>query len=108
MLSVGMDRIATFKSFIETSPDDPFPRYGLAMEYKNQGRLELAEAEFAALIGKFPDYVAAYLMYGNALEALGRTTDAADAYRRGIGVAADQGDSHTRGELEAALAQLDA
>ena len=32
-----MDRIATFKSFIARSPTDPFPRYGLAMDYASAG-----------------------------------------------------------------------
>ena len=45
-----MDRIATFKSFISRSPTDPFPRYGLAMEYKGSGRLGDAWAAFEDLM----------------------------------------------------------
>ncbi|MDQ3364964.1 MAG: tetratricopeptide repeat protein [Myxococcota bacterium] len=103
-----MDRIATFKSFISRSPGDPFPRYGLAMEHKGQGQLDEAVAAFGELLEKFPDYVPTYLMAGGTLLAMGRRDEAADIYRRGIEVAGKRGDSHARGELETALAELDA
>jgi tetratricopeptide (TPR) repeat protein len=102
-----MDRIATFKQFIAERPDDPFPLYGLAMEHKNQGDLDAAVEVFAQLLRKFPEYVPLYLMYGNSLEVLDRQTEAADMYRKGIEVSGSKGDTHAKGELEAALAQLD-
>lgn len=101
-----MDRIATFRSFISKSPTDPFPRYGLAMELKGQGRLDEAWAAFEELIAKFPDYVATYLMAGGTLVALGRKDEAADIYRKGIEVAQRRGDPHARGELEGALSEI--
>ncbi|HEY3805280.1 MAG TPA: tetratricopeptide repeat protein [Kofleriaceae bacterium] len=101
-----MDRLETFRSFIARSPSDPFPRYGLAMELKTRGDLESARAAFAELIEQFPDYVPTYLMAGGTLAALGRKTDAADAYRRGIEVATRRGDQHARRELESALAEV--
>jgi tetratricopeptide (TPR) repeat protein len=103
-----MDRIETFKSFISRSPTDPFPRYGLAMEYKGSGRLEEAWTAFQDLIQNFPDYVPTYLMAGGTLAALGRAAEAADVYRQGIEVASRRGDQHARSELEAALAELTA
>jgi predicted Zn-dependent protease len=101
-----VDRIATFKSFIAKNPKDPFPRYSLAMEHKTRGELDQAWTAFQDLIATFPDYVAAYLMAGNTLAGLGRGTDAADIYRRGITAATQKHDTHARGELEAALAEL--
>lgn len=101
-----MDRIATFKSFVARSPADPFPRYGLAMEHKGQGQLDEAWAVFAELLEKFPDYVPTYLMAGGTLAALGRRDEAAETYRKGIEVAGRRGDTHARGELESALAEL--
>ena len=101
-----MDRIATFKSFIARTPADPFPRYGLAMEHKSRGELALAWAVFYELLDKFADYVPTYLLAGGTLLALGRQAEAADVYRRGIDVAQRRGDSHARGELESALAEL--
>jgi tetratricopeptide (TPR) repeat protein len=102
-----MDRIATFKSFIERTPGDPFPRYGLAMEYRTRGELAEAWAAFSDLLDHFPDYVATYLMAGGTLSGLGRKDEAASVYRRGIEVASRKGDSHARGELESALNELE-
>ena len=101
-----MDRVVTFKNFIARSPSDPFPRYGLAMEYKTRGELEQAWTQFQELLAQFPDYVPTYLMAGGTLAALGRHAEAADVYRRGIDVAGRRGDQHARGELESALGEL--
>jgi predicted Zn-dependent protease len=102
-----MDRVATFRTFIAKSPSDPFPRYGLAMELKNQGKLDDAQAAFAELIESFPDYVPAYLMAGNVLVTQGKRREAGDVYRRGISAASARGDQHAVKELESALAELD-
>lgn len=102
-----MDRIATFKSFIERNPRDPFPRYGLAMEYKTSGELELAWETFQVLLEQFADYVPTYLMAGGTLAALGRSAEAIEIYRRGVDVAGQRGDQHARRELESALAELE-
>jgi len=101
-----MDRIATFRSFIERTPTDPFPRYGLAMEHKGRGELAEAWRVFEELLAKFPDYVPTYLMAGATLVALGRKDDAATTYRTGIEVAGRRGDAHARRELEAALDEI--
>jgi tetratricopeptide (TPR) repeat protein len=101
-----MDRIATFQSFIARSPDDPFPRYGLAMELKTRGDTEAAIREFVTLMERFPDYVPTYLMAGTTLAEVGRTAEAGDALRRGLDAARRKGDHHAAGELEGALAAL--
>ena len=101
-----MDRIATFRSFISKSPSDPFPRYGLAMEHKGRGEHAEAWAQFEELLAKFPDYVPTYLMAGGTLVALGRKDEAATIYQQGIEVATRRGDTHARGELESALADI--
>ena len=101
-----MDRIASFRSFIEKSPTDPFPRYGLAMEHKGRGELAEAWVVFQELIARFPDYVATYLMAGDTLLGLDRKAEAAEIYRKGVEVATRRGDQHARGELEAALASI--
>jgi tetratricopeptide (TPR) repeat protein len=101
-----MDRIATFESFIARSPDDPFPRYGLAMELKGRGRVDDAVREFATLMERFPDYVPTYLMAGTTLAELGRHAEARDAMTRGLAAAQNKGDRHAASELESALAAL--
>ncbi len=101
---MAVDRIATFRSFIAKKPDDPFPRYGLAMELRTRGDLDGSAAAFDELIATFPDYVPSYLMSGGVLSELGRRDDAIARYRRGIEVATRKGDLHAKGELESALA----
>jgi tetratricopeptide (TPR) repeat protein len=102
-----MDRIAAFKTFIDKAPADPFPRYGLAMEYRGQGRLDEAAAVFRELLESFPDYQASYLMAGETFAELGEHEAARRAFAAGVEVAGRKGDLHTRSELEAALARLD-
>jgi predicted Zn-dependent protease len=102
-----MDRIQTFKTFIARTPTDPFPRYGLAMEYKGSGQLAEAWTLFEELMTQFPDYVPTYLMAGGTLLASGRSAEAATVFRTGIEVSGRRGDLHARKELEAALAELD-
>lgn len=101
-----MDRLANFRSFIARSPQDPFPRYGLAMEHRTRGELVEASAAFAELVAQFPTYVPTYLMAGGTLVALGKRDEAAAMYRQGIEVATKAGDQHARGELESALDEL--
>lgn len=94
------------KSMVEQNPRDSFARYGLAMEYANQGDLEQAVAEYRALLEHNADYAAAYFHGGQALEKLGRVEEARAMYQQGIETTARTGDQHTRSELEAALEML--
>lgn len=105
---MAIDRLETFRSFIAKKPDDPFPRYGLAMELRSRGDLVAATAAFAELVEKFPDYVPTYLMAGGVLAQQGRRDDAAALFRRGIEVSTRKSDLHAKKELEAALAELEA
>ncbi len=105
---MAIDRVATFRTFIQRNPQDPFPRYGLAMELRSRGDLDGAAAAFDELIAAFPDYVPSYLMSGGVLAELGRRPEAIERYRRGIEVAAARGDAHAKKELEAALAEAEA
>jgi predicted Zn-dependent protease len=101
-----MGRIEQLQAFIKTSPTDPFPRYGLALEYKNAGRLDEATVAFDELIAAFPDYTAAYLHAGNTLVARGLRDRARDVFKTGIEACIRKRDGHARGEIEAALADL--
>lgn len=103
---MAIDRIASLRALIAKAPQDPFPRYGLAMELRSRGELEAAAAAFAELIAAFPDYVPSYLMAGGVAAKLGRGDDARSLYQRGIDVATTRGDQHARGELQSALAEV--
>ncbi|PRP99607.1 hypothetical protein ENSA7_62450 [Enhygromyxa salina] len=92
------------EKMVAAKPGDPFPRYGLAMEYKKLGRNDDAAQAFVALAEHHPDYVPGYLMHGNLLEAMGRGSDAVSVYERGLAVASAASDEHAASELSSALA----
>lgn len=94
------------QAFIRQRPDDPFPRYALALEYKNAGTLEEARQAFAELMAAMPDYTATYLHAGNVLVSLARPDEARQVYESGVAACRRTGDTHARGELEGALANL--
>lgn len=100
------DRLTRMQSYVDSRPDEPFPRYGLAMEYAKQGRLEDALLQFEDLRRRHPDYVATYYHLGMLLMRMGRTEEARRTWEEGIGASTAKGDLHTRAEIEAALAGL--
>jgi predicted Zn-dependent protease len=101
-------RLEAFQRFVDASPDDPFARYSLAMALRSAGRGEEAAAEFREIARRRPEYVPTYIMLGQVLEALGRDGEAGRAYQDGIAIASKANDGHARGELEQALAQVNA
>lgn len=94
------------QQMIEQRPDDPFPRYGLALELRKLERVDEAWATFEALMADHPKYLPTYLMAGTFLHRLERTAEARSVLERGIEVARDAGDGHTLGELEDAIADI--
>ena len=103
---MATNRIEILKSMVAQNPRDSFARYGLAMEYANQGELERAVTEYRAVLEHNPDYAAAYFHGGQMLERLGRVEEARELYQRGIEATSRTGDQHTRSELQAALDML--
>ena len=103
---MATNRLEILKQMIDSDPENSFARYGLAMEYSRSGNYAEAVSEFETLLAKDSDYAAAYFHYGQALEKMGDVEAARTAYERGIEVTTQKGDSHARGELEAALSLL--
>ena len=101
-----MDRIDQLRKFIAASPDDPFPRYALALDLKAKGDARAAAGELRELLRRKPDYLAAYLQLGMILETLDEVGEARDAFVRGQDVARRQGNTHTLSELTQALEML--
>ena len=101
-----MDRIQQLRQFIAASPEDPFPRYALALELKGRGEGRAAAGELSELLRRKPDYLAAYLQLGMILETLDEVDEARDAFVRGQDVARRQGNTHTLSELTQALETL--
>lgn len=101
-----MPRSDAMRKIVDATPNDPFPRYGLAMALRGEGALEAADVEFAELEKRFPDYVPQYLMHVQLLIQLQRRDDAYAAANRGVAAAQRKGDGHAVSELEQALEQL--
>jgi Tfp pilus assembly protein PilF len=95
------------EEMLATDPNDPFLRYGLAMEYVSAEDDEGALQRFRELFAVAPTYVPGYLQAGQALVRLGRTAEAATMFRDGITVARQKGDLHALGEMEGMLAELE-
>ena len=94
------------EQIVQQRPDDPFPRYGLAMELKKVGRHADARSAFETLIEAHADYLPSYLMAGNLLVEMGDADAARATLDAGIDRARAAGDGHTLGELEAARSEL--
>ena len=94
------------RSFAEKRPQDPFPRYALAMELKTSGDGEGAWRVFESLIAEHADYIASYAPAGEVLAQLGRLEEARALYGKGIEACTRKNDAHTRDHLDAALDAL--
>lgn len=99
-------RLAYLEKVTEEGSTDPFPWYGLALEYRNLDRTDESLQTFTTLRKNHPGYVPMYLMCGQMLEKASRTDEAREWLEAGIAAATKAGDSHARGELEGALSTL--
>lgn len=99
-------RLDVLKKMVAQDPSSAFARYGLAMEYVNQGQNEQAVEEFQELLESNPSYAAGYFHAGRTLEKMNRLEEARRIFERGIEVTSQSGDAHTRSELQAALDML--
>jgi predicted Zn-dependent protease len=102
----GKTRRQRIEEMLADDPNDPFLRYGLALDYAGAGEHETAAKLFGELMAAHPDYVAAYLHAAKTLHALGQDEQAGEVARRGVAVARRAGDEHAAGELESFLDAL--
>lgn len=80
-------RIQALRKMAAAHPEDPRPRFGLAMEMEKAERWEDAAAELRAYLELADDEGNAYGRLGKALRHLGRDDEAREAYRQGIDAA---------------------
>ncbi len=99
-------RRQTLEEFVAKQPADAFSRYGLALECMNSGDASAAADQFRKLLEFNPEYVPAYLMYGQLLAREAQPQEAKRILKAGIAAAAESGNQHARSEMEALLAEL--
>ena len=100
-------RLEQIQAMLADDPNDPFLRYGLAMEHVSRGDDEEAVRCFRGMVQDLPDYVAAYQQAAQALVRLNRVDEARDMFRRGIAVAGQTGNRHAQDEMQGMLDGLD-
>ena len=91
---------------LESSPDDPFLYYGLAMEDRTTGDLPAALSGLQKVLELDPDYVAAYFHQGQLLSELGELDRAREILRAGIDVADRVSDQHALSEMTEFLREM--
>jgi predicted Zn-dependent protease len=101
-----MDRIAALNDILTQNPNDTFARYGLALEYSQQGDFDRSLAEFSVLLKNSPDYTPGYFMAAQTLARADRVAEAKTMLTDGIASARRTGNLHAQGEMEAMLAEL--
>lgn len=101
-----MPDITELENLIQRFPDKPFPRYGLAMEYKKAGRFADAVAQFQKALELDPNYVAAYMHCGIAMRDAGNPVDAKATWQKGLAVAQKIGNAHAAGEISGLLMEI--
>jgi tetratricopeptide (TPR) repeat protein len=103
----GMSKRLEFLLKLTAKSEDPFAWYGLAMEYRSLSRFDECVGTFERLRARSPEYVPMYLMCGQVLESIGRTSEARAWFESGIASARAKGDAHAASELQGALVALD-
>ncbi len=102
-----MDKIAGLKEILALDEKNSFARYGIAMELAGRGDTVEALKEFDTLLKNDPDYTAGYFMAAQTLANAGRTPEAIERLKSGIGCAARTGNHHALSEMQSMLDELD-
>lgn len=97
-------RLLFLESMTAGGKADAFAWYGLAMEYRREGRKAEALATFEKLRGLHPDYLPMYLMAAQTLLDTERAGEARGWLEAGLKLARERGATHAESELESALA----
>jgi tetratricopeptide (TPR) repeat protein len=88
---------------LEREPNDPFLRYGIAMEHKKAGDHAAAIEWFDKTLEADESYCYAHYHKAQAQEEAGDEEAARATYQAGIAAAKKHNDAKALGELEAAL-----
>lgn len=100
-------RLDALRRMAEARPDDPRPRFGLALEHERRGEWDRVVETLRDYLARTDDEGNAWGRLGAALRRLGRDDEARDAYRRGIDAARRHGHPTMAGEFEDLLDDWD-
>ena len=105
-------RMERIEAMLADDPDDPFLRYGLAMEHASAGDDATCVTVLRDLIARKADnpYIPAFLMAAQALVKLDKPEEACDILRAGIaaaGKAKTPDAMHAMGEMQGLLSTIE-
>lgn len=98
-----MERKEFIKNEINQDPKDPFNHYLLGIEYLKENATKEAFEQFERIISDFPEYVATYYTYANALLADNKEDRAEEIIRLGMLEAEKKGATKAMKELKQLL-----
>lgn len=101
-----VEKIEKLKSFLLGSPDDPFLKHALALEYIKAGNESGARELFLEILYRDPAYIGSYYHLARLLERAGEPENARTWYEKGMAEARKAGDGHAYNELQAAYEDL--
>lgn len=101
------DKLSQLLEFLNSTPNDPFLIYAVALEYQKKADMENCLKYFEELTQNHPEYLGTYYQLGKLYEDLEQTTNALTTYRAGIEWAKKQGKQKTLSELQGALMNLE-
>jgi Tfp pilus assembly protein PilF len=101
-----MEKIEKLRTFLRQSPEDPFLKHALALEYIKMGNETEARRLFLEILTKDPSYIGTYYHFARLLERAGETENAKTWYEKGMIAAKNLGDIHAYNELQAAYEDL--
>jgi Tfp pilus assembly protein PilF len=101
-----MEKIKKLQSFLRDTPDDPFLKHALALEYIKLGNNTVARDLLIELLTADPSYIGSYYHLAQLLERAGELQIARIWYEKGMIASKNAGDLHTYSELQAAYENL--
>jgi Tfp pilus assembly protein PilF len=100
-------RIQTLAKAIKEHPDDSFYKFSLALEMLKVGETNKAKVLFQNIVENDPQYVGVYYHLGKLYVELQQNEKALRTYTKGIEVAEQQNDEHSKMELQSAKLDLE-
>ena len=102
-----MNATERFEALLAAGKDNALLRFGLGLNYLNEGQAARAAGHLRAAVAHDPGYSAAWKLLGRALAESGAAEEAREAYRKGIEAAERKGDKQAAREMGVFLRRLD-
>ncbi len=96
---MNSNRISQLNSMLESSPEDPFILYALALEHIKFDEPK-AFQYFERLLSDFPEYLPTYFHAAGLCAEMEKLTKAQEIYEAGILLAKKNSDQHALSELQ--------